>query len=308
MSWQPALDAEHHDSPCNPVKTVVVPKAKDIGAFEVRRALPAMECRAVGPFVFLDQMGPAVIGPDNLLDVRPHPHIGLSTVTWMLEGEIMHRDSLGYAQVIRPGEVNWMTAGSGIVHSERTPDDQRGEERPLLGMQAWLALPADKQEIEPAFEHIPANCFPIIEQDGAIVHLIAGSGWGAASPVTLHTETFYAQIDIAEGASVEVPADVEERALYLIDGEIEIAGERFKPGRLVVFKPGIPARIEGVQPSRMMVLGGAALDGPADRPRHMYWNFVSTTKARIDQAKDDWREGRFAKVVGDEDEFIPLPD
>lgn len=300
MSWQPALDAEHHASPCNPVKTVVVPKAKDIGAFEVRRA--------VGPFVFLDQMGPAMITPDNLLDVRPHPHIGLSTVTWMLEGEIMHRDSLGYAQVIRPGEVNWMTAGSGIVHSERTPDDRRDQERPMLGIQAWLALPADKQEIDPAFQHIPADRFPIIEQPGSRVHLIAGGGWGEASPVTLHSETFYAQIDLEAGASIEIAADAEERALYLIDGAVEIAGETFAPGRLVVFKEGIPAAITGIEGSRMMVLGGEALEGPKDRPRHMYWNFVSTTRERIEQAKDDWREGRFAKVVGDEDEFIPLPD
>jgi len=308
MSWQPALDADQHSGPCNPVETVVVPKAKDIGSFEVRRALPAAECRAAGPFVFLDQMGPAEIGPENPRDVRPHPHIGLSTVTWMLEGEIMHRDSLGYAQVIRPGEVNWMTAGRGIVHSERTPDDQRDERRPLLGVQAWLALPADKQEIDPAFQHIAADCFPIIERDGATIHLIAGSGWGETSPVTLHSETFYAQVDLEPGAAVDVPSDVAERALYLLDGEIEIAGERFEPGRLIVFKPGVAVSVSGAAASRMMLLGGEPLDGPKDRPRHMYWNFVSTSKERIEQAKEDWREGRFDKVVGDEDEFIPLPD
>lgn len=308
MSWQPARDADCIGSECTPVATVIVPKAKDIGAFEVRRALPSVECRAIGPFVFLDQMGPATITPDNLLDVRPHPHIGLSTVTWMLAGEIMHRDSLGYAQIIRPGEVNWMTAGRGIVHSERTPDRLRETGSPMLGIQAWLALPVDKQEIEPAFEHMPSDVLPTIERDGATLRLIAGAAWGERSPVTLHAETFYAEATLEDGASVDMPRDVEERGLYLIDGSIEIAGEAFEPGRLIVFKPDTEVTVDATARSRFMLLGGAPLDGPKDRPRHMYWNFVSTSKERIEQAKNDWREGRFPKVVGDEEEFIPLPD
>ncbi|MEQ8667497.1 MAG: pirin family protein [Rhodospirillales bacterium] len=308
MSWQPATEAECLESRCTPVATVIVPKAKDIGAFEVRRALPSVERRAVGPFVFLDQFGPATIKPGNMLDVRPHPHIGLATVSWLLDGEIMHRDSLGYAQVIRPGEVNWMTAGRGIVHSERTPEHLRGRESTILGVQAWLALPADKQEIDPAFEHFPADCFPTIERDGATIHLIAGDAWGERSPVTLHSETFYAQIDLSSGATAELPTAIEERGIYLIDGTVEIAGETFEPGRLIVFKPGEPVWLETGTGTRMMALGGAPLDGPKERPRHLYWNFVSTSKERIEQAKDDWRNGRFGTVPGDEDEFIPLPD
>ena len=308
MSWQPATEADCRESRCTPVATVVVPRPKNIGAFEVRRALPAAECRAVGPFVFLDQMGPTTITPQNLLDVRPHPHIGLATVTWLLAGEIMHRDSLGYAQVIRPGEVNWMTAGRGIVHSERTPDHLRDRESPMLGVQAWLALPADKQEIEPGFEHFAADYFPTIETGGATVHLIAGAGWGDRSPVTLQSETFYAEIDLDPGAAIELPGDVEERAIYIISGSVGIADDVFDAGQLVVFKPGNRVIVSSTETAVFMALGGAALDGPKDRPRHLYWNFVSTSKDRIEQAKDDWREGRFGTVPGDEDEFIPLPD
>ncbi len=308
MSWQAASEPTPLNSDCNPVAVVIEPKSRDIGAFEVRRALPAAECRAVGPFVFLDQMGPAELTPDNLLDVRPHPHIGLATITWMVEGEIMHRDSLGYAQVIRPGEVNWMTAGRGIVHSERTPEHLRETTSPVLGIQAWVALPEDHQEVEPAFEHFPADRFPVIQRDGVRLALIAGEAWGEKSPVTVFHPTFYAEAVIESGATVDVPDDIEERALYLIEGNIEIAGAIFDAGRLIVLKPGREVTVQAVAKTRLMMLGGAPLDGPAGHPRHMYWNFVSTSKERIDRAKKDWRAGRFGTVVGDEDEFIPLPE
>jgi redox-sensitive bicupin YhaK (pirin superfamily) len=287
---------------CDPVVVVITPKAKDIGAFEVRRTLPSIERRSVGPFVFFDEMGPAELADGNYLDVRPHPHIGLSTITWLLEGEIMHRDSLGYVQPIRPGEVNWMTAGSGIVHSERTPEELRVPGSPVHGIQTWVALPKDMEECDPAFVHYAADAIPRVEDDGAIIRVIIGAAWGARSPVETPSETLYADISLSDGASVTLPGETVEKAVYILSGAIEIAGTRFESGRMAVLRDGAEVAVSAVGDTRIMLCGGAPLDGP----RHMLWNFVSSSKERIERAKDDWKAGRFTPVP-DDDEFIPLP-
>ena len=282
---------------------VIVPRARDIGGFEVRRALPAVERRAIGPFVFLDQMGPAHFAAGQGMDVRPHPHINLATVTYLYEGEIFHRDTLGSAQAIRPGDVNWMSAGRGIAHSERTAPEVRASGGAVSGLQAWVALPASQEESAPAFAHHPKASLPLIEAPGAEVRVIAGALYGAGSPVQVLSDLFYADARLSAGASLPLDAEHEERALYLVEGEIEIAGDRFAPGRLLVFRPGDRITIKALATARFMLLGGAALDGP----RHMWWNFVSSRKERIEQAKEDWKAGRFGTVPGDETEFIPLP-
>lgn len=288
---------------CDPVDLVIVPKPSDIGAFEVRRALPSGKCRSLGPFVFLDQMGPAVLTPENLLDVRPHPHIGLATVTWMIEGEIMHRDSLGSAQSIRPGELNWMTTGSGIVHSERTPTFLRDRNSNLFGVQCWVALPADKQEIDADFFHYPADDIPVFKTNGARAIVAIGSAWGVTSPVKPVSETMLLQVNLDADASITLPNDYQERGIYLLTGKVSVAGEMFDPERLLVLKRGAMVTVSAQEPACFMMLGGAPLDGP----RHMYWNFVHTDKARIEQAKDDWAHRRFPVVPGDDEEWIPLP-
>ena len=288
---------------CDAVEIVITPKTKDMGGFDVRRVLPALEKRSVGPFVFFDQMGPAVFPPGEGISVRPHPHIGLSTLTWLFEGEIMHRDSLGYVQPIRPGEVNWMTAGSGIVHSERTPEDLLDKERPLFGLQVWMALPKDLEETEPSFQHVAADAIPSLDEGGVRLSLVAGEGWGLSSPVTVHSETLYADVQSEAGAVLTIPADHDERAVFPVRGAVEIAGVRFETGTMMVLKPGQPVDVLALEGAHYVVIGGAPIDGQ----RHLYWNFVSSRQARIEQAKEDWQEGRFASVSGD-DEFIPLPD
>lgn len=288
---------------CDPVALVVTPKPSNIGSFEVRRALPSAKCRSLGPFVFLDQMGPADLTPQNLLDVRPHPHIGLATVTWMLAGEIMHRDSLGSAEVIRPGELNWMTTGSGIVHSERTPPHLRDRNSPLFGVQCWVALPAEKQEIAPAFVHYAADDIPVYEAKGVRAIVAIGSAWELSSPVEPVSETMLLQIDLEPGATVTLPNNHRERGIYLLTGRVSLAGEMFDPERLLVLSEGDEVSVTALDPACFMMLGGAPLDGP----RHMYWNFVHTDKERIEKAKEDWTERRFPVVPGDEAEWIPLP-
>jgi redox-sensitive bicupin YhaK (pirin superfamily) len=292
MASNPALDS------------VIIPKLRDLGAFTVRRALPAAQRQRVGPFVFFDQFGPTVLTAGHALDVRPHPHIGLSTLTWLFAGEIQHKDSLGYDMTIRPGEVNWMTAGSGIVHSERSPASQRKGNAPLGGTQVWLALPIEKEEMAPAFYHYDADAIPQLTDTGIKLTLIAGSAYGKTSPVHTESETFFADLLLQQGRKFSIPATIEERAIYLIEGDLNIAGEDFTAGTLVVLKPGleIPLHARGGN-SHSVLLGGTALPGP----RHLYWNFVSSRPERLEQAKDDWRHGRFAKVA-DDDEFIPLPD
>jgi len=285
------------------LETMIVARTGDIGGFEVRRALPSVKRRMVGPFVFLDQMGPAEFLIGHGLDVRPHPHIGLATVTYLFEGEIMHRDSLGTVQPIRPGAVNWMTAGSGIAHSERTAPELRAQGFNLFGIQAWVALPSSAEETAPTFVHYPAKGLPIIQGEGKTVRVIAGSLYGESSPVETPTATFYADAALEAGARIPLPADHEERAVYVAQGKIDIAGDSFEMGQLLVFRPGDEITITALTPARVMLLGGEPMDGP----RHIWWNFVSSSMDRIEQAKADWKAGRFG-AVPDDNEFIPLPE
>ena len=285
-------------------EAVIVPRTRDLGdGFEVRRVLPSEERRTVGPFVFFDQMGPTVLRAGTGLDVRPHPHIGLATVTYLLDGEILHRDSLGTVQPIRPGEVNWMTAGRGIVHSERTPPELRTTGTRLFGIQTWIGLPKDREEVEPSFVHHAESALPMLEGDGKHVRVIAGEFQGARSPLAVFSETLYADAALAAGARLEVPPDYRERAIYIVEGRIAIAGDLFEAGRMLVFSPGDAILVDAIAQARCLLLGGEPLDGP----RHLWWNFVSSSVERIDQAKADWREGRFPRVP-DETEFIPLPE
>lgn len=290
------------------LETVITTRARDlVEGFKVRRALPSARRRMVGPFIFLDQMGPEMLRGGKGLDVAPHPHIGLATVTYLFQGELLHRDSLGTVRPIRPGEVNWMTAGSGIAHSERTPPELRQTASELFGIQSWVALPTRDEETAPAFAHHPADELPIIEGEGARARIIAGALYGARSPVRTLSEMFYADITLAAGARLPVPASYEERAAYVVAGAVELVpeGVTFDTGQLLIFKPQeeIVLRAAVASHARLMLLGGAPLDGA----RHIWWNFVSSSKERIEQAKEDWRAGRFAPVP-DETEFIPLPN
>ncbi len=303
MSWLPTLDPVPGDArSCAAIDTIVVPRSRDIGGFSVRRALPSAERRMVGPFVFFDQMGPAEFLLGNGLDVRPHPHIGLATVTYLFQGEIMHRDTLGTVLPIRPGELNWMTAGRGIAHSERTAPDQRTAGAKLFGIQSWVALTAKDEETAPTFEHYGADEMPVVTGEGKTVRVIAGSVLGATSPVRTSSPMFYADVALAAGAAVPLDPDHDERAIYTVEGEIDIAGDVFGPGQLLVFRPGDRITVRARGAARFLMLGGEALDGP----RHIWWNFVSSRRERIEQAKEDWKAGRFDTVPG-ETEFIPLP-
>jgi redox-sensitive bicupin YhaK (pirin superfamily) len=305
MSWQPSEDPVPGDRrSCDAVDIVIVPRIRDLGGFSVRRALPSAKRQMVGPFIFWDQMGPAEFPVGEGIDVRPHPHIGLATVTYLFDGEIMHRDSLGSEQPITPGDVNWMTAGKGIVHSERTQADWKGQPgRKMFGIQSWVALPKSAEEAEPGFVHHHAPSLPVIEAEGKRVRIIAGSLFGQTSPVRTFSEMFYADAGLSRGAKVPLPAGHEERAIYVADGEIEIAGDRFESGRLLVFRAGDEITVTAVSASRLLFLGGEPMDGP----RHIWWNFVSSSRERIEQAKEDWVQKRFGIVPGDETDFIPLP-
>jgi redox-sensitive bicupin YhaK (pirin superfamily) len=306
MSFLPGKDPVAGDSySCDAIAHVVVPRTVDLGdGFSVRRALPSARSRMVGPFIFFDHFGPAEFRAGNGLDVRPHPHIGLATVTYLFDGEIMHRDSLGTAAPIRPGEVNWMTAGRGIVHSERTAPELRTTCSPIHGLQMWVALPAAKEEIEPGFAHHATAEFPLIKENGKSVRVVVGSLYGAKSPVPTVHETMFGDVHLKVGSTLPLGADHEERAIYLIEGSIDIAGDTFEPGRLLVFKPGDTVTIAAVTDTHFVIVGGASMDGP----RHVWWNFVSSRKERIEQAKAEWKAGHFGKVPGDEIEFIPLPE
>jgi redox-sensitive bicupin YhaK (pirin superfamily) len=284
-------------------ETVIVPRSRDIGGFEVRRALPSAQRRMVGPFVFFDHMGPALFQPGKGIDVRPHPHIGLATVTYLFDGEILHRDSLGTVQPIRPGDVNWMTAGRGIAHSERTGPEARAAGGTLAGIQSWIALPKRQEETEPGFAHFPKAQLPTIEAEGVKLRLIVGAAFGLRAPAPVFSDMFYADAALAAGARLVLPAEYEERAIYVADGAIEIAGQTFGSGQLLVFRPGDAIDLRAQAASRVLLLGGEPMDGP----RHLWWNFVSSSKERIEQAKADWKAGRFGPVPGDA-EFIPLPE
>lgn len=286
------------------VETLVRPRPRDLGGFEVHRVLPAAERRMVGPFVFLDQMGPARLAPGTGIDVRPHPHIGLATVTYLFQGSILHRDSLQSVQPITPGDVNWMTAGRGIVHSERTAPEVRQAAHDLYGMQLWVALPKEHEETAPAFVHYPRSILPTMEQPGIRARVIAGRAFDQASPVATLSPLFFVDVALDAGARLEVDLDYAERATYLLEGRIEIAGTVHEPPCLLVFGAGRKPVIEATAPSRLALLGGAPLDGP----RHLWWNFVSSSKERIEQAKIDWKRDRFGVSVPGDTEFIPLPD
>lgn len=289
--------------PSGQVDLVVEPSVKDLGGFRVRRALPSSRRRMVGPFIFLDQMGPAVFAPGQGLDVRPHPHIGLATVTYMLEGSIFHRDTLGSRQSIEPGAINWMTAGRGIAHSERSEAGTRAIERHMMALQNWVALPLSAEETTPAFIHHPADTLPVITDTGVEAHVLVGSAYGAASPVKPLSETLYLDIRLHAGRAIPLPHDVPERAIYLLEGKLDIAGDIFDPPRLLIFRPGDPITVRAVEDAHFIILGGDPLEGP----RHIWWNFVHSSQERIDQAKADWKAGRFGSVIG-ETEFIPLPE
>jgi redox-sensitive bicupin YhaK (pirin superfamily) len=304
MSLLPADDPVPGDAwSCDAIEQVIVPSAKDLGGFSVRRALPSIGRKMIGPFVFFDQMGPAEFVLGQGIDVRPHPHIGLATVTYLFDGEIFHRDSLGSALPIRPGEVNLMTAGKGIVHSERTAPELRQAPQKMFGIQTWLALPKSHEETDPGFLHAAAGEMPVIRGEGKRVRLIMGSAYGETSPVPFPHDTLYAEAVLAPGAVLPFDADYIERGIYIASGEIDIAGDVFGPGRLLVLKPGDRISILALSNARLMLLGGEPMDGP----RHIWWNFVHSSKERIDQAKADWKLGRFDTVPG-EHEFIPLPE
>ncbi|ESZ29835.1 MULTISPECIES: pirin family protein [unclassified Mesorhizobium] len=305
MSFFPGKDPEAGDAfASDQIELMVIPNAKDIGGFQVRRALPTAKRRLVGPFIFFDRMGPAVLRAGQALDVRPHPHIGLSTVTYLFDGKIRHRDSLGTEMVIQPGDVNLMTAGRGIVHSERTPEELRGAPMSVSGLQTWLALPDDKEEVAPVFENTAALRLPEIEAEGVNGRLIIGDFQGLRSPVRADTETLYADLRLAPGASVKIPADAEERAIYTLEGEVSISGDVFPAERLLVFRPGDEIVVSSQTGAHFMLFGGASLGSK----RYIWWNFVSSSKERIEQAKEEWKTGRFDIVPGDEEEFIPLPE
>lgn len=303
MSWQPVDDPTPGDAhACSAIDTVIVPRARELGGFEVRRALPSARRQMVGPFIFWDQMGPAEFILGQGIDVRPHPHIGLATVTYLFDGEVVHRDSLGTHETIRPGALNLMSAGRGIVHSERTGQEARSTGAKLFGIQAWVALPESHEEGDPTFTHYGEDLLPVLQGRGVTMRLIAGEAFGTKSPVATPMAMIYADVALEAGASVPFDPDYEERGIYTVKGEIDIAGDRFGPGQLLVFKPGDRITVRALSPARMMFLGGAPMEGR----RYIWWNFVSSRKDRIDQAKADWSQGRFDSVPG-ETEFIPLP-
>jgi hypothetical protein len=286
-----------------PGRSVIAPRLRDLGGFSVRRVLPAAARRRVGPFVFFDEMGPADFAAGTGLDVRPHPHINLATVTYLFEGEIFHRDSLGSAQAIRPGAINWMTAGHGIVHSERTPPEVRAEGHRLHGLQIWVALPRAAEEVAPSFHHHPADTLPVVEDAGVEARVLVGSAFGVTSPVAIASPLSYVEAALAPGAALPLDPAFAERAVYLVDGAVEIGGTRFDAGQMVVLARGDrELRADGA--CRLVVIGGE----PLDEPRFIEWNFVSSSRERIEEAKRAWRERRFPVVPGDDKEFIPLPE
>jgi redox-sensitive bicupin YhaK (pirin superfamily) len=285
------------------IETVIVPRARDLGDFEVRRALPSAQRQMIGPFIFFDQFGPTLLKAGKGMDVRPHPHIGLSTVSWLFDGVIQHKDSLGFDQPIKPGELNWMTAGKGIVHSERSPAPERFSNSQLYGIQSWVALPKQHEETTPGFEHVADAELPVLQDGKRMVRVIAGSMYGSKSPVKTHSDLFYGDVTLQPGGRIPLPTEHVERGIFIVDGSIEVAGDVFEAGRLLVFHHKDPIVISTERGARFMMLGGEPMDGP----RFIWWNFVSSTQERIDAAKDDWARAKFEIVPGDEKEFIPLP-
>jgi redox-sensitive bicupin YhaK (pirin superfamily) len=286
-----------------PIATLIDGRARDLGGFFVARLLPSKAMRSVGPFVFFDHMGPAAFAPGTGIDVRPHPHIGLATVTYLFEGEIVHRDNLGFVQPIRPGAINWMTAGRGIAHSERTGDALRASGSRLHGLQLWVALPKAHEETEPAFVHHPAETLPELDAERVVLRVLAGRVYGRTSPVQTLSPLFYAEAKMPKGTTLAVPPEHVERAAFVVEGEVECDGERIAAPRMLVFARAAQSMLSATTDAHVMLLGGDPLDGE----RHLWWNFVSSSRERIEQAKRDWAEDRFAPIPG-ETERIPLPD
>jgi redox-sensitive bicupin YhaK (pirin superfamily) len=286
------------------LEALLVPRTRDLGdGFTVRRTLPAAKKRALGPFVFFDQMGPVALPPGRGLDVRPHPHIGLATVTYLFEGEILHRDSLGSVQPIRPGDVNWMTAGRGIVHSERTPPELRAAGSRVFGIQLWVGLPESDEETAPRFEHVPAARLPVFADGKAKVRIILGEWRGARSPVAALSPMLYADAALEAGARLELDLPHSERALYVTEGAVEHDGASYEAGAMLVFVGGARVHVSASHRARVLLLAGEPLDGE----RFVWWNFVASSRQRIARAAEDWKQGRFAAIAG-ESEFIPLPE
>lgn len=311
MSWNPALDPScPKGDAVDAIETLIIPRARDLGGFEVRRALPAPKRQMVGPFIFFDQVGPVEFLSGRGVDVRPHPHIGLATITYLYAGRLHHRDSLGTDAWIEPGAVNWMVAGHGITHSERTDDETRADPMPFFGIQTWVALPKEAEDQQAVFEHAPKNALPVLEGERKKVRLILGTAWGETAPVKTASEMFYADAVLEAGAKIPLPDDHEDRGVYVVEGDVIVAGQVFDVGKMMVFRPGDQISLTaGDRGARVMLLGGATLD----EPRHIWWNFVASSKDRIDAAKEawragDWAHGRFKLPPGDDQEFIPLPD
>jgi redox-sensitive bicupin YhaK (pirin superfamily) len=311
MSWNPALDPHVPTGDAvDAIETVIVPRARDLGGFEVRRALPAPRRQMVGPFIFFDQMGPAEFLTGQGIDVRPHPHIGLATVTYLYRGTIHHRDSIGTDSWIEPGAVNWMVAGHGITHSERTDGTVRDRPHSLFGIQTWVALPKGAEDTPPDFQHAARDALPVLDGQGKTVRLILGSAWGETAPVRTFSDMFYADAVLAPGAQIPLPDTHEDRGAYVVEGSVTLAGDTFDAGRMMVFRPGDRVSLRaGPQGARLMLLGGATLEGP----RYIWWNFVASSKERIEEAREawragDWQHGRFQLPPGDDAEFIPAPE
>lgn len=310
MSWNPSQNPDCPDSgSLDSIETLIIPRARDLGGFEVRRALPAPKRQMVGPFIFFDQMGPAEFVTGQGIDIRPHPHIGLATVTYLYKGKFHHRDSLGTDQWIEPGAVNLMTAGHGVTHSERVDGDMLKAPYDLFGIQTWIALPKDQEDNPADFVHVGKSELPLLEGEGKQVRLILGSAWGETAPAATPSEMFYADATLEAGATLPLPDNHEDRGIYVVDGSVEIAGTSYDPGQMMVFRPGDRMGVRaGPAGARLLLLGGATLEGP----RHIWWNFVASSKERIEAAKEAWREGdwehgRFSLPPTDKDEFIPLP-
>ncbi|MCA0423856.1 MAG: pirin family protein [Proteobacteria bacterium] len=310
MSWNPSLEPGCPDEVgVDAIETLIIPRSRDLGSFSVRRALPAPKRQMVGPFIFFDQAGPAEFLTGQGVDIRPHPHIGLGTVTYLYRGEFEHRDSLGSRQMIYPGELNWMVAGRGVTHSERTSEATRQKPHSLFGIQTWIALPEAQEDSLPTFEHHGKEALPRIEGDGVDMRLILGNAYGERAPARLFSETFYVDAILKPGARLPLPVEHEDRGIYVVEGTISVAGQSFEAGRMMIFRPGDAISVAaGDQGARLILLGGATLNGP----RYVWWNFVSSSREKIDEAKEQWRHGAWGKGLfdlppDDRNEFIPLP-
>ena len=311
MSWNPAIaPACPEEIGLDAIDTLIIPRSRDLGGFEVRRALPAPKRQMVGPFIFFDQVGPAELLTGQGIDVRPHPHIGLGTVTYLYRGEFHHRDSTGADQIIRAGALNWMVAGRGVSHSERTTPEGRSGPQSLMGIQTWVALPDSHEDMAPTFEHYGAQALPVIADRGVTVRLILGNAYGKVAPARMFSETFYADVTLEAGARLPMPDNHEDRGIYIVEGSISIAGQDFEAPQMMVFRPGDRITVSaGERGARLMILGGATLPGP----RYIWWNFVASSQERIEEAKAEWRsgnwgQGRFDLPADDRDEHIPLPE